>query len=211
MDLQRQMNIDFVVEHKKLHHNIDAFWGPENIPFSYMTSKWGEESSREVLSDSDNSYQTSPLMDSSEWDQLQEVQLLRGDGETSLSPRRQLSLSLLWSQPHVLLSGGPTRILKQCGHRTKGKLVKASWTNLSRKSVETVSSGSSKRVRSPTLLEYASDHPVPSLSRVDQDVLMSREGSPDYSKWVPSDYFGRMSAWLANVDLGKPPSDEEKA
>ena len=26
-----------------------------------------------------------------------------------------------------------------------------------------------------------------------------------------SDYFEKMSEWLANVDLGKPPSDEEEA
>ena len=178
MDLQRQMNIDFVVEHKKLHHNIDAFWGPENIPFSYMTSKWGEESSREVLSDSDNSYQTPPLMDSSQWDQLQEVQLLRGDGETSLSPRRQLSLSSLWSQPHVLLSGEHTQILKRRGCQTKGKLIKASWTNSFKMGVETGSYNSSKRVRSPTPLEYALDHLVLGLSSINQDILRDHEGEP---------------------------------
>ena len=38
-----------------------------------------------------------------------------------------------------------------------------------------------------------------------------REGSPNYSKWVSSDYFRKMSEWLANVDLGEPLSDEEKA
>ena len=95
--------------------------------------------------------------------------------------------------------------------QAKGKLVKASWTNSSRKSVGIGSSGSSKRVRSPTPLEYASDHQVLSSSRVPREDQPSREGSPDYSKWVSSNYFGKMSAWLANVNLGKPPSDEEEA
>ena len=104
------------------------------------------------------------------------------------------------------------RIRKHCGRRpAKGKLGKASWTNSSRKSVGIGSSGSLKRERSPTPLEYASDHQVPSSSRGPQEDRPSHEGSPDYSKWVPSDHFGRMSAWLANVDLGKPPSDEEEA
>ena len=89
--------------------------------------------------------------------------------------------------------------------------MKASWTNSSRKSVETGSSGSLKRARSPTPLEYASDHLAPSSSRVPQEDGPSCEESPDYSKWVSSDYFGKMSAWLANVDLGKPPSDDEEA
>ena len=73
------------------------------------------------------------------------------------------------------------------------------------------SSGSLKRERSPTPLEYASDHQVPSSSRDPLEDRPSREGSPDYSKWVSSNYFRKMSEWLANVDLGKPPSDEEEA
>ena len=77
--------------------------------------------------------------------------------------------------------------------------------------METGSSGSSKRARSPTPLEYASDHQVPSLSRGPQEDQPSCEGSPDYSKWVSSDYFGKMLEWLANVNLGEPPSDEEEA
>ena len=77
--------------------------------------------------------------------------------------------------------------------------------------METGSSGSSKRVRSPTPLEYVSDHQVQSLSRGPQEGQPSREDSPDYSKWVPSGHFVKMSEWLANVDLRKPPSDEEEA
>ena len=103
--------------------------------------------------------------------------------------------------------------IRKCRGRRqpKGKLVKASWTNSSRKSVGTGSSGSLKRERSPTPLEYASDHQVPSSSRDPLEDQPSREDSPDYSKWVPSGHFARMSEWLANVDLGKPPSDEEAA
>ena len=89
--------------------------------------------------------------------------------------------------------------------------MKASWTNSSRKSVETGSSGSLKRVRSPTLLRYALDHPVLSSSRVPQGSPTSHEGSPNYSKWVFSNYFGKMVEWMADIDLGKPPSDEEEA
>ena len=103
------------------------------------------------------------------------------------------------------------QIRRRHGHQAKGKLMKVSWTNSSRKSVETGSSGSLKRARSPTLLEYALDHQDPSSSRVPQEDWPSHEGSPDYSKWVSSDYFGKMSEWLANVNLGEPPSDEEKA
>ena len=150
-------------------------------------------------------------MGSSQWDQLQEGQSSGEDGETSLSMIRQLSLSSILSQPCVLPSGGPTWILKQHGQQAKGKLIKVSWTNLSKKSVETGSSGSLKRVRSPTPLEYALDHPVLSLSKVHQEVLPSHEGSPDFSKWASSDYFGKMMEWLADVDLGKPLSDEEEA
>ena len=51
----------------------------------------------------------------------------------------------------------------------------------------------------------------PSSSEFIQGSLTSHEGSPDYSKWVSSDYFGKMVEWLADADLGKPPSDEEEA
>ena len=104
------------------------------------------------------------------------------------------------------------RTLKRHGRRqAKGKLVKVSWTNSSRKSVETGSSGLLKRARSPTLLEYASDHQVPSSSRVPPEDWPSREDSPNYSQWVSSGHFVKMEKWLANVDLGEPPSDEEEA
>ena len=77
--------------------------------------------------------------------------------------------------------------------------------------METGSSGSLKRARGPTPLEYDSDHQVLSSSKVPQEDRPSHEGSPNYSKWVSSDYFGKMSAWLADVNLGKPLNDEEEA
>ena len=177
--------------HEQLWTNVNTFWGPEQVPFAYTTSKWGRESSVEMSSDSNNSYQTPPIMGSSRWEQLQEVPLSGEAGETSQLKKRRSSLSLIQSQPRVLPSGGLMQIHRWCGQQAKGKLVKASWTNSSKKSVETGSSGSLKRVRSPTLLEYASDHPISSLSRVHQDVLVSHEGSPNYSKWVSMITLGR--------------------
>ena len=37
------------------------------------------------------------------------------------------------------------------------------------------------------------------------------EWSRDLSKWVLSSHFNSLGKWLAKVDLGKPPSDEEQA
>ena len=62
MYLQRQMNVDSVVEHEKLCHDVNAFWGPENTLFTYTTSKWDEVSSREISSDSDNDSHQTPLL-----------------------------------------------------------------------------------------------------------------------------------------------------
>ena len=217
MEAQRLLNVDFVLAHEQLRTNVNAFWGPESAPFRYTTSKWGRESSVEMLSYSDNSYQTPPVVGLLQWDHPQGAHssgetTAKEAGDTCRSAKSWKSLSLIQSQPRVLPSGALMRILRRRGCRQlKGKLVKASWTSLSRKSVEIGSSGSSKRVRSPTPLEYASDHQVPSSSRDPQEDRPSREDSPDYSKWVPSGHFAKMSEWLANVDLGKPPSDEEEA
>ena len=217
MEAQRLLNVDFVSAHEQLRTNVNAFWGPEAAPFRYTTSKWGRESSVEVSSDSDDSYQTPPVVGSSRQGQLPEV-LRRGEttakavGDTCRLARSWSSLSSIQSQPRVLPSGALMQIRRCRGRRQlKGKLVKASWSNSSRKSAEIGSSGSSKRARSPTPLEYASDHLVPSSSKDPQGSPTSREGSPDYSKWVSSNYFGKMQQWLANVDLGKPLSDEEEA
>ena len=112
MEAQRLMNINFISAHEQPQTNINAFWGPEQALFTYTTSKWDRESSAEVSSNSDNSYQTPPVVGSSQWDQLHKDRLLGEDGETSLSMKKQLSLSSIQSQPCMLLSGGPTLILK---------------------------------------------------------------------------------------------------
>ena len=56
-----------------------------------------------------------------------------------------------------------------------------------------------ERVRSPTPLEY-----------IENDEPM-KEGELDWTEWVPNPYLNRLGEWLADVDLGKPPSDEEMA
>ena len=33
----------------------------------------------------------------------------------------------------------------------------------------------------------------------------------DWSEWVANPHLNRLGRWLADIDLGKPPSDEEKA
>ena len=42
------------------------------------------------------------------------------------------------------------------------------------------------------------------------DELM-KEVEPDWSEWVDDPSFNYLGRWLAKVDLGEPPSDEEKA
>ena len=58
MEAQQLLNVNFVSAHEQLRTNVNAFWGPEQALFSYMTSKWGRESSVEMSSDSDNSCQS---------------------------------------------------------------------------------------------------------------------------------------------------------
>ena len=38
-----------------------------------------------------------------------------------------------------------------------------------------------------------------------------KEVEPDWSEWVANPHLNRLGKWLAEVDLGKPPSDEEQA
>ena len=106
MEAQQLMNVDFVLAHEQLQTNVNAFWGPEQAPFTDMTSKWGRESSVEMSSDSDDSYQTPPIVGSLQWDQLQGELLAKEAGETLQSPKSWHSLSSIQSQPHMLPSGG---------------------------------------------------------------------------------------------------------
>ena len=81
MEAQRLLNVDFVLAHKQLRTNVNAFWGPESALFHYTMSKWGRESSVEMSSDSDDSYQTPLIVGSSQWDHRQGVHL---QGETTV-------------------------------------------------------------------------------------------------------------------------------
>ena len=47
-------------------------------------------------------------------------------------------------------------------------------------------------------MEYTDDEPM-------------KEIESDWSKWVSNPYLNYLGKWLADVDLGKPPSDEEQA
>ena len=38
-----------------------------------------------------------------------------------------------------------------------------------------------------------------------------KEVEPDWKGWVPNPHLSCLGKWLADVDLGKPPSDEEMA
>ena len=38
-----------------------------------------------------------------------------------------------------------------------------------------------------------------------------KEVEPDWSEWVANPYLNYLGKWLAEIDLGEPPSDEEKA
>ena len=184
MEAQRLLNVDFVSAHEQLRTNVNAFWGPESAPFHYTMSKWGRESSVEMSSNSDDSYQTPPIVGLSQWDHPQGETMGEEAGDTCQLVKSWKSLSSIQSQPRMLPSGALMRIHRRRGPRQlKGKLMKASWTSSSKKSVEIGSSGLSKRARSPTPLEYALDHQVPSLSRARQEDRPGCEDSPDYSKW----------------------------
>ena len=38
-----------------------------------------------------------------------------------------------------------------------------------------------------------------------------KEIEPDWKEWVPNPHLNRLGMWLAEMDIGKPPSDEEAA
>ena len=48
------------------------------------------------------------------------------------------------------------------------------------------------------------------MEYADDDKPM-KEVKPDWSEWVANPYLNRLGKWLAEVDLGEPPGDEEKA
>ena len=113
MEAQRLLNVNFVSAHEQLRTNVNAFWGPKQALFAYMMSKWGKESSVEMSSDSDDSYQTPPIVGSSQWDQLQEVPPSGEAGETLRYLKSWKFLSSIWSQQCVLPSGELMRICRR--------------------------------------------------------------------------------------------------
>ena len=38
-----------------------------------------------------------------------------------------------------------------------------------------------------------------------------KEIEPDWKEWVPNPHLNHLGMWLAEMDIGKPPSDEETA
>ena len=38
-----------------------------------------------------------------------------------------------------------------------------------------------------------------------------KEIKPDWKEWVPNPHLNHLGKWLAEMDIGKPPSDEEAA
>ena len=48
------------------------------------------------------------------------------------------------------------------------------------------------------------------MEYVEDDELM-KEVKLDWKEWVPNPHLNRLGKWLAETDLGKPPSDEEMA
>ena len=61
------LNVNFVLAHEQLRSNANAFWDPEQALFTYTASKWGKESSVEMSSDSDDSYQTPLIVGLLQW------------------------------------------------------------------------------------------------------------------------------------------------
>ena len=192
----------FVTEHEKLRRNTNSFWGPEMAPFTYTSSRWGVDSSREGSPDSNigSSYQPAPTTDSS------------ASGPCSRFGRKKVSKPISRSSSPPLLpvrkqpalpyggviGAGRRRSRRQAAR--KGILHSVgSWSPNQQGSSTDPLLLSPKRPKSPTPLEYVTD-----------DEPM-KEVEPDWSKWVPNPYLNRMGKWLAEVDLGKPPSDEEKA
>ena len=203
MERQRVLNLGFVTEHEKLCRNTNSFWGLETAPFVYTSSRWGVESSREGTPDSNtgSSYQLPPTTALS----ASVRRVHKGKKKRALSPiSRSSSPPLLpvRKQP-ALPYGGIIGAERRCSKRQaarKGILYSVgSWSpNQQGLSTDPLLL-SPKRPKSPTPLEYVTnDEPM-------------KEVEPDWSEWVANPYLNRLGKWSAEVDLGKPPSDEEEA
>ena len=201
MEQQRNINIGFVMEHEKLHQNTNSFWGPEMVPFVYTSSCWGVESSCEGLPDSNigSSYQPAPTMDSSASGRCVHVgKMKRVLSPVTRSPSPPLLLTR-WQPMHPY--GGAIGVGRQAGRRLvrKGVLIPILSSPSSRPGSSKDPLLSPERVRSPTPLEYVADNEL------------MKEVELDWKEWVPNPHLNRLGKWLAETDLGKPPSDEEMA
>ena len=201
MERQRVLNLGFVSEHEKLRRNTNTFWGPEMAPFIYTSSRWGVDSSREGSPDSNigSSYQPAPTTDSSASGPCARF----GKKKRVLSPvTRSPSPPLLPIRRQPMHPyGGIIGVGRRAGKRSarKGVLIPLQGSHSSPPGSSRDPLLSPERVRSPTPLEYIED-----------DEPM-KEGELDWTEWVPNPHLNRLGEWLADVDLGKPPSNEETA
>ena len=158
MERQRVLNLGFVTEHEKLRRNTNAFWGPEMAPFTYTSSCWGVDSSREGSPDSNigSSYQPAPTMDSSA--SGPRSRFGRKKVLSPISPTPSPPLLPTHRQP-VHPYGGVIGAGRQAGKRSaqKGVLIplQGSHSLLPGSSRDPLLSP--ERVRSPTPLEYIED------------------------------------------------------
>ena len=197
------LNVGFVMEHEKLRRNTNSFWGLETAPFVYTSSCWGVESSREGSPDSNigSSYQPAPTMDSSALVRC----IHAGKKKRVLSPITHTPsppLLPVRKQPALPYSGviGAEwrRSRRQAAWKGVLYLVGSQSPHHQGSSTDPLLL-SPKRPRSPTPLEYVDDNEP------------MKEVELDWSEWVANPHLNRLGKWLAEVDLGKPPSDEEKA
>ena len=193
----------FVTEHEKLHRSTNSFWGPETAPFVYTSSRWGVGSSRKGTPDSNigSSYQPPPTTTSSA-----SVRCVhKGKKKRALSPISHSSsppLLPVHKQPALPYSGviGTERRRSRRQAARKGVLHSVgSWSADQQGSSTDPLLLSLRRLRNPTPLEYVTDNEP------------MKEVEPDWSEWVANPYLNYLGKWLAEVDLGKPPSDEEEA
>ena len=200
MARQRELNLGFVFEHEKLRRNTNAYWGPEMAPFTYMTSHWGVESSREGSPDPNLSKnQIAPTTDSSVSIPVIHAGTSRG---VLLSMSCSPSPPLLPTRKPPMLPFSRVIGAECCSRRMGQKGLPRLVKTLSSSHKESLDSLASQPrvVRSLSPLEYAEDEPM---------------GEPAWSKdltqLVSSPHFNHLGKWLADVNLGNPPSDEEQA
>ena len=184
MERQRVLNLGFVTEHEKLRCNTNAFWGLEMAPFTYTSSCWGVESSREGSPDSNvGSYQPVPTTESSA--SVPRVHVGKKGALQPISPTPSPPLLPTCRQP-VHPYGGVIGAGRRAGKRSarKGLLRPLTISPVSRPGSSRDPLLSPERVRSPTPLEYTEDKPM-------------KEAEPDWNAWVPSVNY--LERWLANT------------